>query len=229
MAEDIIGYIDRKLSDPTNGVFYGCEDFLRTESQEASSHGEFFSIIDSSIYTDTNAQAIVAYLAAAEILKDSIHQERALTALEFLWDHCHSPDGGMFHYFEGAPLVAGLLNDQARMGTALVQAHQATGEAKYLDRARQLAEFILTRLKNPDGGYFDIAVPGPAYLSFRLTLIEQNGATASFFLALADVTGELRYRDAALWALSAFRGDLNSYGIHTAGFGQALNEFVNSS
>jgi uncharacterized protein len=229
MAEDIIDYLNRRLSDPTNGVFYGCEDFLRTESQEASSHGEFFSIIDSSIYTDTNAQAIVAYLAAAEILKDSIHQERALTALEFLWDHCHSPDGGMFHYFEGAPLVAGLLNDQARMGTALVQAHQATGEAKYLDRARQLAEFILTRLKNPDGGYFDIAVPGPAYLSFRLTLIEQNGATASFFLALADVTGELRYRDAALWALSAFRGDLNSYGIHTAGFGQALNEFVNSS
>jgi uncharacterized protein len=229
MAEDIIGYIDRKLSDSANQSFYGCEDFLRNESQEAVSHGEFFSIIDSSIYTDTNAQAIVAYLAAAEILKDSIHQERALTALEFLWDHCRSPDGGMFHYFEGAPLVAGLLNDQARMGTALVQAHRATGETKYLEQAKELAEFILAKLKNPAGGYYDIAVPGPAYLSFRLTLIEQNGAAAAFFLALAKTTRDPGYRDAALWALSAFPADFSSYGIHAAAFGQALNEFVAST
>jgi uncharacterized protein len=228
MAEDIIGYLNRSLSDRTNGAFYGCEDFLRNESGEASSHGEFFSIIDSCIYTDANAQAIVAYLAAAEILKDSIHQERALKALEFLWDHCRSPDGGMFHYFEGIPLVPGLLNDQARMGTALIYAHRASGAARYLEWAKDLAEFILTRLKNPAGGYYDIAAPGSAYLSFRLTLIEQNGAAASFFLALADVTGDVRYRDAALWALSAFTGDFSSYGIHAAGFGQALNEFVNS-
>jgi uncharacterized protein YyaL (SSP411 family) len=58
-------------------------------------------------------------------------------------------------------------------------------------------------------------------------LIEQNGAAASFFLALAETTGAPGYRDAALWALSAFTGDFNSYGIHAAGFGQALNEFVN--
>jgi uncharacterized protein YyaL (SSP411 family) len=227
MAEDIIDYLSHRLSDPTNGAFYGCEDFLRNESQETSSHGELFSIIDSWVYTDANAQAIVAYLAAAEILNDSIHQERALKALDFLWDHCRSADGGMFHYFEGTPLVAGLLNDQARMGTALVQAHRATGETKYLEQAKELAEFILAQLKNPAGGYYDIAVPGSAYLSFRLTLIEQNGAAASFFLALAEATKELQYRDAALWALSAFTGDFNSYGIHAAAFGQALGEFVN--
>jgi uncharacterized protein YyaL (SSP411 family) len=60
-----------------------------------------------------------------------------------------------------------------------------------------------------------------------LTLIEQNGAAASFLLALAEATREPRYRDAALWALSAFPTDFSSYGIHAAGFGQALNEFVN--
>jgi len=133
----------------------------------------------------------------------------------------------MFHYFEGVPRVSGFLNDQARMGTALVQAYKATNEIKYLERAKQLAEFILARLKNPEGGYYDIADSGPAYLSFRLTLIEQNGTVASFFLALAETTREPRYRDAALWALSAFPADFSSYGIHAAGFGQSLNEFVN--
>src|SRR5262249_1538367 len=96
----------------------------------------------------------------------------------------------------------------------------------YLERAKQLAEFILARLQNPAGGYYDIADCGPAYLSFRLTLIEQNGAAASFFLALAEATREPRYRKAALWALSAFPADFSSYGLHAAGFGQALNKFI---
>jgi uncharacterized protein YyaL (SSP411 family) len=227
MAEEIIGYIDHKLSDSANQSFYGCEDFLRNETTKDLSEGEYFTIIDDCVYTDTNAQAIGTYFEATEILAKPTYWERALKALEFLWNHCRCPDGGMFHYFDGSARVPGLLNDQARMGTALVQAHKATGETKYLERAKQLADFILARLKNPAGGYYDIAAPGPAYLSFRLTLIEQNGAAASFFLALAEVTQDPTFRDAALWALSAFTGDFSSYGIHAAGFGQALNEFVN--
>jgi len=49
----------------------------------------------------------------------------------------------------------------------------------------------------------------------------------SFFIALAEATGNASYRDAALWGLSAFTGDFSSYGIHAAAFGQALDEFVN--
>jgi len=226
MAEDIIDYLNRRLSNPANGAFYGCEDFLRIESAEASSSEEFFSIIDACVYTDAGSQAIVAYLDAAELLGKFVCKERALQALEFLWDQCRNPEGGMFHYFEGVPRVSGLLNDQACMGIALVQAYKATNETKYLERAKQLAEFMLARLRNPAGGYYDIANSGPAYLSFRLTLIEQNGTAASFFLALAETTKESRYRDAALWALSAFPADFSSYGIHAAAFGQALNEFV---
>jgi uncharacterized protein YyaL (SSP411 family) len=227
MAEDIIGYIDRKLSDSANQTFYGCEDFLRNEAPEGQPNGEYFTIIDDCVYTDANAQAIGTYFEATELLGKPSYKERALKALEFLWDHCRSPDGGMFHYFDGTAHVPGLLNDQSRTGAALLKAHRATGDAKYLERAKELGEYILARLKNPEGGYYDLAVPGSAYMSFRLTLIEQNGATASFFLALAEFTQDPTYRDAALWALGAFTGDLSSYGIHAAGFGQALNEFVN--
>src|SRR5262245_37727655 len=226
MAEDIIDYLNRRLSNPGNGVVCGCEVFLRVDPAEASSSEEFFSIIDACVYTDAGAQAIIAYLDAGEILGKFAYKERALHALEFLWDQCRNAEGGMFHYFEGVPRVSGLLNDQARMGTALVQAYKATNEIKYLERAKQLAEFILARLKNPAGGYYDITDSGPAYLSFRLTLIEQNGPAASFLLALAEATREPRYRDSALWALSAFPADFGSYGVHAAGFGQALNEFM---
>jgi len=224
MAEGIIDYLDRKLSDHANGTFYGCEDFLRIETTEPAAREEFFTIIDKCIYTDTNAHAVVAYLEAATTLGKTSCRERALTALEFLWEHCRSRGGGMFHYFDGAPHLDGMLNDQTRMGTALIHAHTNTGDGKYLERAKELAEVILKRLKNPDGGYHDLPAQGAAYLSLRLTLIEQNGAAALFFLALAEVTKEIRYHEAARWALTAFTGDFSSYGIHAAAFGQALGE-----
>ena len=229
MAEDIIDYIDRKLSDHLSGTFYGCQDFLRIETTEPSGREEFFTIIDKCIYTDANAQAVVAYLEAATTLGKSRCQERALKALEFLWENCRSHEGGMFHYFDGAPHLEGMLNDQARMGTALIHAHKNTGDAKYLERAKELAEFILIRLRNPDGGYFDVPVRGAAYLSFRLALIEQNAAAALFFLTLAKAAGETRYHEAALWALTAFTGDFNSHGIHAAAFGLALGVSTSSA
>ena len=226
MAEGIIDYLDRKLSDNSRGIFYGCEDFLRVETTERSEREEFFTIIDKCIYTDANAQAIVAYLNAAAILGKTSCQERALKALEFLWEHCRSGNGGMFHCFDDAPRLEGMLNDQARMGTALVGAHRKTGESKYLEHAKELAEFVLTKLENAAGGYYDLPAQGTAYLNFRLTLIEQNGIAGLFFLALAEATKEHRYREATQWALSVFRGDFSSYGVHSAAFGQALGDWV---
>ena len=226
MAEEIIDYLNRRLSDSTHGAFYGCEDFLRNETVEASSGGEFFAIVDDCIYTDANVQAIVAYLDAAKLLGNASYQRRALQVLDFLWHHCLNPQGGMFHYYDGSARVPGLLNDQARMGIALVHAHKATGVAEYLEQAKGLADFILEKFKNPDGGYYDISASGPAYLSFRLTLIEQNGVAALFLLALFEATREARYRDATLWALAPFTGDFRSYGIHASAFGQALAELL---
>src|SRR4029077_1593777 len=104
--------------------------FLRNEAPASPSDGEYFTIIDECVYTDANAQAIGAYLEATELLGKPSHGERALKALDFLWDHCRCADGGMFHYFDGTAHVPGLLNDQARMGTALLKAHRARSEER---------------------------------------------------------------------------------------------------
>ncbi|MEX0806175.1 MAG: DUF255 domain-containing protein [Candidatus Binatia bacterium] len=229
MAESLIDYLNGKLSYAPNGTFYGCEDFLRSETMQAGARDEFFSILDECVYIDANAQAMIAYLEAATVLVKPGYQERALQGLEFLWQHCRSQDGGMAHYVDGAALVSGLIDDQVHMGMALLKAYRANGESKYLERATSLAEFILARLRNPNGGYYDICAPGPALLHFRLTLIGQNGAAASFFLALAGATKERKYRDNALWALTAFSGDFSSYGLDAARFSQTLGEFATGS
>jgi uncharacterized protein YyaL (SSP411 family) len=134
----------------------------------------------------------------------------------------------MFHYSDDAAHLPGLLIDQASMGLALVQAFHATGDASFLKCANELAEFVLARLTNPAGGYFDRGESALSFFGERLTLIDQNGIAALFFLKLADAMKETKYRDAALWALNAFDGDFGSYGIHAAPFGRALCEWLGS-
>ncbi len=223
MAEEIIGYLDRKLFDSAKPAFFGCEDFLRDETN--SSGNEFFTIIDECIYTDANALAVIAYLDAAAALKHSEYQERALKILEFLWHHNRDEQYGMFHYFDKAPQIPGLLIDQARMGLALMRAFVAAGENTFLLRATKLADGIVSRLACPEGGYFDRTPSELGFFGTRLVLIDQNGLTASFFLMLANATREPKYRDAACDAFKAFPGDFAAYGIHAALLGQALGEW----
>ena len=127
MAEEIIEYLDARLFDPASGTFHGCEDWLRYEPPAVDGE-EFFTIIDRCIYTDANAVASAAYLDAAVLLDKPAYRERGLAALEFLWQNCRSDGGGMFHYFDGAAHVPGLLQDQAQMGSALLRAYQVTGD-----------------------------------------------------------------------------------------------------
>jgi len=226
MAEEIISYLNKKLRDSITGAFFGCEDFLRSDPASQTSSGEFFSIIDECIYVDANALTIEAYLDAAKTLGEANYSEQALTALEYLWQNCRSPGGGMCHFFAGSAQILGLLQDQARFGIALVHAYLAGGNGRYLAQAQESAQFILNRLKNPAGGYYDICEQDLVGLSSRLTLIESNGSAASFFLQLADASGEASYHDAALWALAGFTGNISSYGIHAAPFGQALAQYL---
>ncbi|MGE5060302.1 MAG: hypothetical protein ACM3N3_13775, partial [Betaproteobacteria bacterium] len=153
------------------------------------------------------------------------HQSRALKVLDFLWDH-NRDERGMFHYFDEAPQVPGLLIDQARMGIALVRAFAATRETSLRDRATKLADVIVAQLECAGSGYFDRGQSDLNFFGPRLILIDQNGIAASFFLMLAKATGQAKYRDAAVGAFSALSGDSASYGIQAAPLGQALGEWL---
>ena len=226
-AEEIMGYLDGRLS-AAAGVFFGCEDFLRRETG-ATSEEEFFSVIDECIYTDANARAASAYLEAAAVLGRRDCQERARNVLEFLWTRCRRTGDGMYHYYDGAPRLPGRLDDQVLVGAALLQIYRASGDIKHLEQAREIAELIIARLKNPGGGYFDCGAAEIGFVKLRLTDIDQNGAAASFFLALGGAAGDPKYAEAARWALGAARGDAAAYGIHAARYGRALGEFLGSA
>lgn len=228
MAEDIIGYLDRKLWDARVGAFFGCEDFLRRVDSDPSSAGDFVSVIDRCIYTEANAVAASAYLQAGAFLGRADCKERALRVLDFLWSDCHSAGEGMCHYHDGEARLSGLLRDQALTGRAMLDAYVAAGDANYLGRARELADTILARLKNAAGGFHDRADCDRLFLKSPLVDLDQNGAAASFLTALAGALHDANYADAGRWALAAVPAEHSAYDIHAVRFGRALAELAAS-
>ncbi|MCH7787666.1 MAG: thioredoxin domain-containing protein [Chloroflexi bacterium] len=233
MAEEIIGFLNSTLSDPSGAAFYGCQDYLRVLVPRKSGTPGYdprktFSVVDDLIYTDANAQTVSAYLEASWVLGRPDCKERAIRTLDFLWKHCRALDGGMCHYYDGEPHAPGLLVDQVYMGAALLDAYRLTGESRYLEQATELGEAILASYVNPAGGFFDIREKGLAHLRFPLTLLVENGVAASFFLRLGDFTEDKKYRQAALWALNAFTGDFGPYGVYASGYGRALAGYISS-
>ncbi|HJO82106.1 MAG: DUF255 domain-containing protein [SAR202 cluster bacterium] len=233
MAEEIIAFLDSTLSDSASGAFYGCEDIVvpPATTELGAKLGmrdvsKTFSIVDETVYVDSNAQTISSLLEASWALGMPECLDRAIKALDFLWNVCRTPDGGMCHYFDGEPRVPGLLIDQVRTGIALLDTARVTAGAGYVSKAQALGDYIRTNLANPTGGYFDIAYKGPAHLRFPLTLLPQNGIAATFFLRLADATGDKAYRQASLWALSAFTEDFVPYGVYASEYGRALAAYM---
>ena len=228
LAEELLDYLDRGFRDPAEPYFHGCRDYIRVTPGRDLPAGSvlhrnrgMFSITDPWMYTDANARAVSACLRAARTLGRGDCGERALETLRFLLERCGDGSGGMAHYFDDGPRLRGLLTDQVLMGRALAEGFEAAGDPVFLEHAQALAEFIRTGLRNPAGGFFDIADKGPAFLRYPLTLVNQNGAAARFFLKLHDLTGKPDHLDAALWALMCYHGDFTDHGVHAAEYGMA--------
>ncbi len=163
------------------------------------------------------------------MLGDVRWQQRGVELVSALWQTLRAPDAGMWHDLDdsGAHAV-GLLADSVAVGSALLDAYRATHDDRFVQQAAQLGHDILRLHLNPGGGFFDISQSGPAALQRPLTALTQNAAAALFFLRLAEARADARLRDAAQWALLAYRGDASIYGAYAASFGQALDRFLSS-
>ena len=224
-AQELIQYLDTTLYDGAQRVFSGCQDYLRPEGfsfRASSGPPEMMSLIDTNIYCDANARVASAYLDAWWLLGLDDCKHRATEVLAWLWKNLRAPDGGMCHYSDGEPRVRGILTDSVMTGLALLDASALLHDETYLEQARELAEYIVRRHRNPHGGFFDISETGPARLQYPLTRLTQNAGAVTFFDRLTTLTGEAHYREQAHWALRSFTNAPEQYDVQAAGFGHAL-------
>ena len=137
---------------------------------------------------------------------------------------------GVRHAMAGT--VHGLLQDQVQVAAASVAAYNATGKPRYLEVAKNLAAVLERDFADPQGGYFDAAVPdasAPALTDrtkqvFDDLLPGANAAAARVLLRLAAITGDAGYRRRARATLEAFAGGVDGAGLRAATYLAAARE-----
>ena len=190
--------------------------------------------VDRAIYVSWNAMLAEAFLEASGVLARPDCAGFALTTLERLWTEAEAPGGGLRHRAGHAagPL---LLDDQVQAASAAIAAYEHTGGRRWLERARDLADFVLAHFADRAGGGFFDAMPGagaglldqPAKPIQDAPTPAPNAVAASVLLRLAAITEEPRYAAEAERTLAAFAGGAPDAGVFVAAYLQAVDLLLN--
>ena len=245
-AGRVIEYLESRLRDKTAGFFYGSQDadeeFYKLAAAEREKQPEPY--IDRTCYTSWNAMAASAYLEASWTLDRPDLRDAALAALAFAWEQCREPGQGMYRFNDGTPQVLGLLGDQAYMARALLDAHEVSGDSIYLERALELARFLLDRFADREGGgqaetrvapgrlagFFDTWDQNESLgrLRERQKSLQENAVCAEVFIRLHHLTREEEYKQVAQATLEAFVDAHPHLGHFAAAYARQVDTFLNS-
>jgi uncharacterized protein len=193
--------------------------------------------IDETMYVSWNAMFVSAYLDAARGLGGSVGrscQEFALKTLNRMLREAWSEEQGFAHRV-GGPGLRGSLDDQVFVVMALLDAYEATLDAKYFQAARRTMDVTIEKYGDPEGGgFFDRASDAPAMggLEVRRKPFQDSptpGANSAAVMALTRMhayTDDAKYREWAKRTLEAFAGVASQYGLFAATYGLAATLFA---
>ena len=162
-----------------------------------------------------NGLAIAALADGARLLDDTAfddlagrYRTAAIRAADAILQGLLGDDGRLGRSWkDGRATGQGVLEDYANVAEGLLALYEATFDERWFTTARRLAEAILERFLDPDGGFFDTAtdheqlVTRPKDTQDNATPSGSSAATL-VLLRLAAFTGDSRYREAAERALT---------------------------
>ncbi len=169
---------------------------------------------DDKILTDWNGIAIAGLAVAGQLLGEPKFVAQAARAAEVVLREMRPAAGPLRHVWRaghGPARIPAFLADYAFLARGLLALHAATGEARWLAAAVELADEQEQRLADPEGGYF-VAGVGPDLLfrskdPFDGATPAANAIAALNLIDLAerDAAGRREHwRDQARSALKAF-------------------------
>ena len=95
-------------------------------------------------------------MMVSALLEAGTGDDHPLRTLERIFSEASESDGaGGVRHAIGSE-IAGILEDQVHVANAAIDAWEATGESRWLDRARRLADHVWTSYADGDGALFDV-------------------------------------------------------------------------
>ena len=194
--------------------------------------------IDKTMYVSWNAMFVSAYLEAARTLDRVVADSCrtfALKTLERMLRETWTAEQGFAHRI-GGPALRGSLDDQVFGVMALLDAYEATLDAKYFQASQRTMDVTIEKYGDADGGgFFDRASDAPPMggLDVRRKPFQDsptpgaNSVAAMALTRLHNYTGEQKYFDWAKKTLEAFAGIAPQFGMFAATYGLAATLFAN--
>jgi len=172
----------------------------------------------------SNGVAIRAWLSWAAHRGDRRVRDFGLRSIDRVWEICWTPEIGLVRRTFGVATSYPLLADQVEMGRACVRAARMCGRDLDSRRARQLGDVVLARYEDRERGGFRTMLRFRKDGSARKAPREhgENARAALFLAELAALTGESRYRDAALRAAASFEHRFAKLGLEAADWALAM-------
>ena len=184
---------------------------------------------DDKVVTSWNGLAVAALADASVALADPSLLELARGCAEFVVG-THLVDGRLRRSSRDGRVgaAAAVADDHGNLAEGLLALHQATGEARWLDAARQLLEVAVNQFGADDGGFHDTAADAePLVLRPRSAAdnAEPSGqsAIAGALLTCSALTGDTAMRERAEAALAS-SGFLAARDPRFAGWALAVAE-----
>ncbi|MGA8534900.1 MAG: DUF255 domain-containing protein, partial [Candidatus Tumulicola sp.] len=227
-----VRYVREVLRDPKTGFFAGSQDadeaYFALPLEERRKRRAPF--VDRTSYTNWTCGLAGAWFLAARALDDDAMVRDACQTLDGVHDRLMDPDGLAYHFVVpgDSPQVRGLLTDQTAYLRALLEAHETSGESRFVERAQALAGELLARFEAADGGFYD-HLPLEDQLG-RLDIpdrpIVDNALLAESLVRLSGLTGEPQYRDSAGRTLALYADTFAAAGSFAAPYGRALRRWL---
>lgn len=226
------GYIRTAWRDPQTAFFAGSQDadeayYAQPLAVRRTLKAPF---IDRRSYSNWTAALAGSFFAVADALDDDSYANEAVATLDAMHQKLHDDTGLLYHVFTAqvGPSIRGLLGDQVAYLRALLDAHEYTGEARFLERAVTHADLMQTYFAAEDGGYYDHArienQLGNLVISDRP--IDQNGLFADALLRLAALTGEAHFHERAERTLLLYAKTFEKAGSFAASYARALLRYL---
>jgi uncharacterized protein YyaL (SSP411 family) len=176
--------------------------------------------VDRTAYVNWNAMMAGAFLQAGAVLDREECNELALKVLGRIWEEAWDAEHGMSHVL-GRPGPRGMLDDNVQTAAAFLDAYEATGEPRWLERTTEIMQYCSKAHAGESGGYFDIAATnGTAYLATRAKPVQDaptpspNGVAALVLARLWALTDTAAWRAQLDRQLGAFAGSAQELALY---------------
>lgn len=172
---------------------------------------------DEKVLTAWNGLTLATFAEASAILQSEDYLRIAKRNADFILENMQRGGDLLRVWKDGAAKLNAYLEDYAAFADGLVELFQVSGEFKYLDAARRLAESMINEFWDEDAGAFFFTANNHEELVLRTKDFYDNATpagnsvAADVLLKLAKITGDEKYERFAVAVLKLIAPQISRF------------------